>query len=65
MNSSTLPSRARYQAALRDACLDYDDRLVVNVLNNGPALTAVSDLFDAEHPDGYWNRCIQSLLSSL
>ena len=43
-----------YQAALRDACLDYDDRLVVNVLNNGPALTAVSDLFDAEHPDGFF-----------
>ena len=39
-----------YQAALRDAGLDYDDHLVVNVLNNGPALTAVSDLFDAEHP---------------
>ena len=37
-----------YQAALRDAGLDYDDHLVVNVLNNGPALTAVSDLFDAE-----------------
>ena len=43
-----------YQAALRDAGLDYDDRLVVNVLNNGPALTAVSDLFDAEHPDGFF-----------
>lgn len=25
-----------YQAALRDAGLDYDDHLVVNVLNNGP-----------------------------
>ena len=24
-----------YQAALRDAGLDYDDHLVVNVLNNG------------------------------
>ena len=45
-----------YQAALRDACLDYDDRLVVNVLNNGPALTAVSDLFDAEHPDAEDSR---------
>ena len=43
-----------YQAALRDAGLDYDDHLVVNVLNNGPALTAVSDLFDAEHPDGFF-----------
>lgn len=43
-----------YQAALRDAGLDYDDHLAVNVLNNGPALTAVSDLFDAEHPDGFF-----------
>lgn len=43
-----------YQAALRDAGLDYDDHLVVNVLSNGPALTAVSDLFDAEHPDGFF-----------
>ena len=42
------------KAGLRDAGLDYDDHLVVNVLNNGPALTAVSDLFDAEHPDGFF-----------
>ena len=43
-----------YQAALRNAGRDYDERLVANVLNNGLALDAVSALFDAEHPDGFF-----------
>lgn len=45
---------AGYRAALEDAGRDFDERLVTNVLNNGPALHAVSTLFDAEHPDGFF-----------
>lgn len=45
---------AGYRAALEDVGRKPDDRLVVNVLNNGPALAAVSDLFDWERPDGFF-----------
>lgn len=41
-----------YRRALEDAGREFNERLVVNVLNNGPALHAVSDLFDREKPDG-------------
>ena len=43
---------AGYRAALEAAGREYSERLVRNVLNNGPALRAVSDLFDWEQPDG-------------
>lgn len=43
-----------YRRALEDAGRDYDDRLVANVLNNGPALRDVSDLFDRACPDGFF-----------
>ena len=45
---------AGYRAALEDVGRKPDDRLIVNVLNNGPALAAVSDLFDWERPDGFF-----------
>ena len=45
---------AGYQAALRDAGRDFDLSLVCNVLNNGPALRRVSELFDESHPDGFF-----------
>ncbi|PJM79295.1 LacI family DNA-binding transcriptional regulator [Bifidobacterium scaligerum] len=45
---------AGYRKALEDAGRTFDERLVVNVLNNGPALEAVRGLFDAEHPDGFF-----------
>lgn len=41
-----------YRRALEDAGRAFDESLVANVLNNGPALKAVSDLFDRAHPDG-------------
>ena len=43
---------AGYRAALEDVGCIPDDRLIVNVLNNGPALAAVSDLFDWEGRTG-------------
>lgn len=43
---------AGYRQALEDAGRTFDDHLVVNVLNNDPALAAVSDMFDRAHPDG-------------
>jgi LacI family transcriptional regulator len=43
-----------YRAALAQSGRDIDERLITAVLNNGPALQAVSDLFDAEHPDGFF-----------
>ncbi|OZG60513.1 LacI family transcriptional regulator [Bifidobacterium lemurum] len=43
-----------YRTALEDAGRGYDERLVRNVLNNGPALQAVSDLFDEQRPDGFF-----------
>ncbi|KFI51581.1 LacI family DNA-binding transcriptional regulator [Bifidobacterium biavatii] len=43
-----------YRRALEDAGRAYDESLVISVLNNGPALQAVSDLFDREHPDGFF-----------
>lgn len=45
---------AGYRAALEDSGRGFDANLVVNVLNNGPALDAVSDLFDREQPDGFF-----------
>ncbi|MBT1172787.1 LacI family DNA-binding transcriptional regulator [Bifidobacterium sp. MA2] len=45
---------AGYRAAIEDAGRKFNERLVVNVLNNGPALEAVSDLFDWERPDGFF-----------
>ena len=45
---------AGYRAALEDAGRTYDERLVRNVLNNGPALRAVGDLFDRAQPDGFF-----------
>ena len=45
---------AGYQAALHDAGRVFDPSLVCNVLNNGPALRAVSKLFDDTHPDGFF-----------
>ena len=45
---------AGYRQALMDHGRGFDERLQCDVLNNGPALTAVSDLFDAEHPDGFF-----------
>ena len=43
-----------YQAALSDAGMPIDDALHVDVLNNGPALRAVSKLFDEQQPDGFF-----------
>lgn len=43
-----------YRTALEDAGRVYDERLVCNVFNNGPALQAVSELFDRESPDGFF-----------
>ncbi|HCA74861.1 MAG TPA: LacI family transcriptional regulator [Bifidobacterium sp.] len=45
---------AGYRAALHDAGRDFDDSLVCDVMNNGPALRAVDDLFEREHPDGFF-----------
>ena len=45
---------AGYHAALEESGAGYNERLVANVLNNGPALDAVSDLFDREQPDGFF-----------
>ncbi|PLS28923.1 LacI family DNA-binding transcriptional regulator [Bifidobacterium parmae] len=45
---------AGYRAALEEAGRKIDDRLIISVLNNGPALEAVSDLFDWERPDGFF-----------
>ncbi|MBT1161156.1 MULTISPECIES: LacI family DNA-binding transcriptional regulator [Bifidobacterium] len=41
-----------YRKALEDAGREFDGSLAANVLNNGPALRAVSDLFDRARPDG-------------
>jgi LacI family transcriptional regulator len=43
-----------YLAALKNAGRERDDSLICNVLNNGPALRAVSELFDARNPDGFF-----------
>lgn len=43
-----------YRKALEEAGREFDESLVVNVANNGPALAAVSDLFDAKQPDGFF-----------
>lgn len=43
-----------YRAALLDHGHSFDEALVTNVLNNGPALQAVSDLFDNQMPDGFF-----------
>lgn len=43
---------AGYLAALDEAGLPSGENLRVDVLNNGPALAAVSELFDREQPDG-------------
>ncbi|PWG64222.1 LacI family DNA-binding transcriptional regulator [Bifidobacterium callitrichidarum] len=43
-----------YRAALAEAGRAFDARLVANVSNNEPALEAVSALFDAERPDGFF-----------
>lgn len=45
---------AGYRAAIEESGRKPDDRLVIDVLNNGPALETVSDLFDWEHPDGFF-----------
>ncbi|NEG54214.1 LacI family DNA-binding transcriptional regulator [Bifidobacterium platyrrhinorum] len=45
---------AGYRTALEAAGRKFNERLVVDVLNNGPALEAVSDLFDWERPDGFF-----------
>ena len=45
---------AGYRAAIAEAGMPFDDKLVANVVNNGPALRAVSRLFDSEHPDGFF-----------
>ncbi|KFI94459.1 LacI family DNA-binding transcriptional regulator [Bifidobacterium stellenboschense] len=45
---------AGYKAALEADGRKFSERLVVNVPNNGPALEAVSDLFDWERPDGFF-----------
>ncbi|MBW3091732.1 LacI family DNA-binding transcriptional regulator [Bifidobacterium sp. 82T10] len=45
---------AGYRRALEDAGRTYDESLVTNVFNNGPALQAVSDLFDRKRPDGFF-----------
>ncbi|WP_055426928.1 LacI family DNA-binding transcriptional regulator [Bifidobacterium aesculapii] len=45
---------AGYRAALEHAGREFDERLVIDVLNNGPALQDVSDLFDWERPDGFF-----------
>lgn len=43
-----------YRQALVDHGIDVDERLRRDVLNNGPALRAVEELFDAERPDGFF-----------
>lgn len=43
-----------YRSALRDHGRSFDETLVTNVYNNGPALQAISDLFDARQPDGFF-----------
>ena len=45
---------AGYRAALQDAGRTYDEHLVANVLNNGPALKAVGEIFEREQPDGFF-----------
>ena len=43
-----------YRQALEEAGIGYDERLVVDVLNNRPALDEVRELFDRENPDGFF-----------
>lgn len=43
-----------YRQALIDHGIDVDERLRCDVLNNGPALRAVEELFDSEWPDGFF-----------
>lgn len=45
---------AGYRAALEETGAGYDPSLVVDVLDNGPALRAVSALFDRARPDGFF-----------
>ena len=45
---------AGYRAALEEVGRGFDPALAVDVLNNGPALRAVSELIDREHPDGFF-----------
>lgn len=45
---------AGYRQALDNGNIQFDDRLVVNVDDDETALRAVSDLFDREHPDGFF-----------
>ena len=45
---------AGYRRALEDAGRTFDESLVANVLNNGPALRAVEELFDRRSPDGFF-----------
>ncbi|KFI45640.1 transcriptional regulator, LacI family [Bifidobacterium bohemicum] len=43
-----------YRRAFKEAGRTFDDRLVVNVGNNDPALEMVSRLFDEQHPDAFF-----------
>lgn len=43
-----------YRQALEGAGRTPNERLICDVLNNGPALQAVEHLFDAEQPDGFF-----------
>ena len=43
-----------YRRALEEAGIGYDERLVIDVLNNRPALDEVRELFDRENPDGFF-----------
>ena len=43
-----------YRQALEEAGIGYDGRLVIDVLNNRPALDEVRELFDRENPDGFF-----------
>ena len=43
-----------YRRALEEAGIGYDGRLVIDVLNNRPALDEVRELFDRENPDGFF-----------
>ncbi|TCD53932.1 LacI family DNA-binding transcriptional regulator [Alloscardovia theropitheci] len=43
-----------YQDALKDARIEYDSNLCIQVGNNTPALQAVHSLIDKHHPDGFF-----------
>ncbi|PAU67817.1 LacI family DNA-binding transcriptional regulator [Bifidobacterium criceti] len=43
-----------YRQALADHGMRFDERLQCDVLNNGTALRAVEELYDAQRPDGFF-----------